>query len=109
METKELLGRRLRDLRKKKGLTLVRVAEIAAVSKKSLESIEHGNGNPTIGTLEKIARGLSVKLRHILEFENELQDERSLRWRVYRVCYSPWLIALGLFPKLSPGPFPAPD
>lgn len=54
MNTRELLGRRLRDLRKKRGLTIERLAEIADVGEKYLGDIERGKENPTIGTLEKL-------------------------------------------------------
>lgn len=84
MDTKELLGRRLRELRKKRDLTIERLAEIAAVGEKYLGDIERGKENPTIGTLEKLASALSVKLRQILDFEHELQGERALRRRIHQ-------------------------
>ena len=82
MDTKELLGRRIRELRKKKGLTQERLAEKANVDVKYLGNIERGRENPTIGTLEKLANALSVKIHQILNFEHELQGERLLRRRI---------------------------
>ena len=85
METKELLGRRLRELRQKKELTLERLSEIASVDVKYLGSIERGKENPTIATLEKVANALSVKLHQILSFEHELTGERTLRRKIIQI------------------------
>ena len=85
MDTKELLGRRVRELRKKRGLTQERLAEKATVDVKYLGSIERGTENPTIGTLEKLASALSVKVRQILDFEHEVQGKRLLRRRINQV------------------------
>ncbi|HBA40045.1 MAG TPA: XRE family transcriptional regulator [Deltaproteobacteria bacterium] len=85
METKELLGRRVRELRKKKGLTQERLAEIAALDVKYLGGIERGTENPTIETLEKLANALSVRVSQILDFEHEIHGERLLRRRINQV------------------------
>ena len=85
METKELLGHRLRELRKKKGLTLERLAEIAGVDVKYLGNIERGRENPTIATLEKLAKALSVKLHQVLTFEHQMRGERLLRRKILQV------------------------
>src|SRR3989344_8152370 len=82
MNTKELVGRRLRELRKKRRLTQERLAEKASVDLKYLGSIERGSENPTIGTLEKLATALSVKVSQMLEFEHQLKGEISLRRRI---------------------------
>ncbi len=85
MYTKDLLGRRLRNLRKTRGLTLERLAEKASVDEKYLGNIERGKENPSIATLEKLAGALSVKINQILCFEHELRGERSLRRRIMQV------------------------
>ena len=85
MGTKELLGRRVRELRKARGLTLERLAEKANVDVKYLGNIERGKENPTVATLEKLAGALSVKVHQILTFEHELQGERLLRRRISQV------------------------
>ncbi len=85
MNTKELLGRRLRDLRKRRGLTIERLAEMADVDVKYLGSIERGNENPTVATLEKLAGALSVKLHQILNFEHEATGKKLLRRRIMQI------------------------
>jgi transcriptional regulator with XRE-family HTH domain len=85
MKIKELLGKRVRELRKKRGLTQEQLAEKANVDVKYLGNIERGKENPTIGILEKLAEALSVKLHQILDFEHELQGERLLRRHIAQI------------------------
>ena len=85
MDMKELLGRRVRDLRKKRGLTQERLAEVAGMDVKYLGGIERGKENPTVGTLEKLAGALSVKVRQILDFEHEVRGKRLLRRRITQI------------------------
>ncbi len=85
MNTKELLGKRVRELRKKRGLTQERLAEKANVDVKFLGNIERGKENPTVGTLEKIAGALSVRLHQILNYEHQLQGQRLLRRRITQI------------------------
>jgi len=79
MDTREQLGRRIRDLRKKRGLTQERLAEAASVDVKYLGNIERGRENPTIGTLEKLATTLSVKMQQMFDFEHEVKGKKILQ------------------------------
>ena len=85
MNTKELLGKRVRELRKKRGLTQEQLAEKANVDVKFLGNIERGTENPTVGTLQKLAGALAVKAHQILSFEHEIQGERLLRRRITQI------------------------
>ena len=58
----ELLGKRIRELRKKKGLTQEELGARAGISYKYLGSIERGLENPSFRHLTKIARALGVEL-----------------------------------------------
>jgi len=82
MDTKELLGKRVRELRTKRGLTQERLAELADMDVKYLGSIERGTENPTVGTLHKLADALSVKIHQLLSFEHNIQGEKLLRRRI---------------------------
>jgi transcriptional regulator with XRE-family HTH domain len=82
MDTRELLGKRIRELRKKRGLTQEKLAEEAGIDVKYLGGIERGTENPTVGILEKLATALSVKLHQLLNFEHELPGRRALRRRI---------------------------
>jgi len=56
------LGERIRELRKKKGLSQLRLAYRAEISKTYLSDLERGKRNPSIGLLLRIAEALGVSL-----------------------------------------------
>jgi transcriptional regulator with XRE-family HTH domain len=63
------IGKKLRELRAKKGWTQEEAAELAGVSPRQLRRIETGSKegqSPTIRTLEALARAYGVKLRDLL-------------------------------------------
>jgi len=66
-----LLGRRIRSLRKKHGMTQEGLASLAEVSGKYLSEVERGETNPTAGLLNKIAHGLGVELQELFDFGHE--------------------------------------
>ena len=60
-DTLALIGKRIRSLRKGKGLTQEQLAEQASINDKEVSHIEQGRRNITIETLVKIAGALSVE------------------------------------------------
>jgi transcriptional regulator with XRE-family HTH domain len=62
-----MIGRRLRELRARRNLTLDEAARLTGVSKPMLGQIERGQSSPTVNTLFKIATGLKVPLSSFLE------------------------------------------
>jgi transcriptional regulator with XRE-family HTH domain len=85
MDTKGLLGRRVRDLRKKRKLTQEKLAELAVIDITYLGNIERGKENPTMAVLERLAEALAVKVPQILTFESELKGEKALRRRIIQI------------------------
>ena len=63
----------IKALRKERQLTLQELSDLSYVSTSMLGSIERGDTNPTITTLDKIATGFKVPLSHILE-----EDQKSI-------------------------------
>lgn len=63
-----MIGIRIAELRKQKGLTQEALAGIMEVSPKYLSSIERGKENPTLNMLINIADSLEVDLGHIFTF-----------------------------------------
>jgi transcriptional regulator with XRE-family HTH domain len=57
----ETLGRNLRRLRTRRGLSLDRLAQVSAVSRAMLSQIELGRSAPTISVLWKISTALGVQ------------------------------------------------
>lgn len=60
------LGTNLKELRKMKGLTQEQLATKIRVSSTYIGFIEQGQRNPSLKTLDKIARVLSVKMTDLL-------------------------------------------
>jgi len=71
-----LLGKRIRELRKKKGLTQEELGEKSGISYKYLGSIERGLENPSFKHLTKIARVLGADLPELFRFEH-LESDRA--------------------------------
>jgi len=59
------LGKRLRELRKARGLTQEQVAEKAKIDPKHWQELEGGRTNPTLATLVGGAKALGVKLAEL--------------------------------------------
>lgn len=70
-----IIGANLAEIRKKRGLSLDKVAELSGVSKAMIGQIERGESNPTVATLWKIALGLRVSFS---EFITEKQQTVEL-------------------------------
>ena len=54
------LGGRVRARRQAQGLTVARLAELSGVSRRMLTSVELGQANPSLVTVDKIARALDT-------------------------------------------------
>jgi len=60
------IGRRVRDLRQARGLSLSELAHRASVGKATLSALEAGTRNPTVETLYAITAQLNVPLAAVL-------------------------------------------
>lgn len=63
----ELVGENVRRLRRTRGLSLVELGRYAGLAKGTLTQIEAGRGNPTIDTLQALARALGATLADLVE------------------------------------------
>ncbi len=81
VNVKILLGKRIRELRKKRNLTQEQLAELIGIEIPSLSNIENGKNYPNSETIDKIARGLQVQIFEIYMFEHleEFNREEMLR------------------------------
>jgi transcriptional regulator with XRE-family HTH domain len=64
------LGGRIRELRKRAGLTLDSVADAAQISASLLSRVERGIAQPSLPTLRTIARALGVPIASLFEGED---------------------------------------
>lgn len=68
MDEKKLIGRRIKELRKSKGLSQEQLAEKAETSPNYLSRMERGTGNPTLDMLIKLSNALEVEMWEIFDF-----------------------------------------
>ena len=72
METdiKLKLGKRIRELRKKKKLTQERLAELAGIDYKHIQLLESKNPPAAkIDTIEKLAKAFKIPFSNIIDFK----------------------------------------
>ncbi|GIM48121.1 transcriptional regulator [Collibacillus ludicampi] len=72
------IGKNLHRIRKNRGYTLDKVAELTGVSKGMLGQIERGATSPTVTTLWKIASGLNISFSSLIEEESPAVSVISL-------------------------------
>jgi transcriptional regulator with XRE-family HTH domain len=60
MDMRKLVGRNVRRIRLRKGLTQEKFAEISGFSQQYISGLEHGRRNPTVVTVYEIATALGV-------------------------------------------------
>lgn len=66
-----LIGARIKALRQGKGMTQQTLADECDIETPNLSRIENGNTNPTIKSLWKISNALGVKLKDLVDVEDE--------------------------------------
>jgi len=65
---KNMIGKKTRDLRIKRGLSQDRLSKLADLSLNTIVKVESGsNPNPTIETLLKIATSLNVEVNDLIK------------------------------------------
>jgi len=67
MTTRERFVMRLKKLRAERGMTQEALAEKAGISRSYIARLELGRQDPTLGTLEKLAKALKVPVAKLLE------------------------------------------
>ncbi len=66
MDMRGLVGRNVRRLRQRRGLSQERFAEISGLSQQYISGLEQGRRNPTVVTMYELATALSVDPRELL-------------------------------------------
>ena len=65
--TPRQIGQRLKARRKVAGLSVAAVASKAGIAKQYLGRLEAGRHDPTVGTLQRLAKALNVPLLRLLD------------------------------------------
>ena len=68
------LGHTIRELRAAAGFSQEKFAIAAGVHRTFMGNIERGDANPSLETLEGIARGLGIKVWELIEQAERRQD-----------------------------------
>lgn len=75
MDVKKQLGQRIRAIRKKKGYTQEKLAELINIEPPSLSYIETGKFAPSVETLQKLSEVLRVDIWEFYYFENRTHQQ----------------------------------
>jgi len=79
METKKLIGLRVRELRRSKDISQETLAEKVGISSKYVSSIERGRENPTLDTFIGLARALNVDIFELFNFSHEGKSKKDMK------------------------------
>lgn len=71
MNKKELLGKRLRELRKRKGINQEKLAELINVDPTTISNIENGKNYPSMINLENLLDVLDSSFLDAFDFEHK--------------------------------------
>lgn len=75
MDNKQLLGRRIKELIKRKGISQEKLAEMIGVEPTALSNIVTGRNYPLFTTLEKIINVLDINFSDVFKFEHHNSNE----------------------------------
>jgi DNA-binding XRE family transcriptional regulator len=66
------LGRKIRDLRLRRGLTVQQLAEATGLSKGFVSQVENGRTSPSLATLQDLARSLETSVAYLVVEEDHM-------------------------------------
>ena len=68
MDIKQAVGKRVKELRNKIGISQEELADTAQLDRTNITSVECGKRNISIVNIEKLANALNVTLKEFFEF-----------------------------------------
>jgi len=71
MDTKKLLGFKVKEIRKQRKITQEKLSELIGVDNGYISKLEVGQNFPSLKTLEKISLVLDVSLGEFFKFESD--------------------------------------
>lgn len=78
MNKKEMLGKRLRELRKRKGINQEKLAELINVDPTTISNIENGKNYPSLINLENLLGVLDSSFLEAFDFDHKNDSENLL-------------------------------
>lgn len=79
MDKKQLLGKRLREIRKRKGINQEQLAELINVDPTTISNIENGKNYPSMMNLENIIDVLDTTFTEVFDFEHKNSNENLIQ------------------------------
>lgn len=70
MDIKIVVGKRVKELRNKLGISQEELADLASLDRTYITSVECGRRNISIVNIDKIAKALKVELNDFFTFDN---------------------------------------
>jgi transcriptional regulator with XRE-family HTH domain len=77
MDMRRLVGRNVLRIRKSKGITQERLAEISGFSQQYISGLEKGQRNPTVVTVYELSLALGVNYIELLKPDAQAKKERD--------------------------------
>lgn len=84
MNTKEVFGKRFKEIRKKFGYTQDKMAEIAGIEPQSISKIESGKNFPLLSNLDKIATKLGISLEDFFDYKH-IETNENMRTEIVEI------------------------
>ena len=85
MDTKKLIGMRIKEIRRSKGLSQEQLAEKADINSKYLSRMERGTENPTLDMFIKLSNALEIEMREMFDF-GHVVSQKELRGAIQNIA-----------------------
>lgn len=82
-----LIGEKIKEIRRTKKISQEKLAEMIHMNHRTINRIENCHTMPTVETLDKIARALSVRLSDFFETQN-LQTRESIIENITNIAHN---------------------
>ena len=89
MNKKELLGKRLRELRKRRGLSQEKLSELIDVDPTTISNIENGKNYPSLINLENLLDILDCTFVDAFDFEHKNNHKDLLNTIIQKLKANP--------------------
>ncbi|MBO5738395.1 helix-turn-helix transcriptional regulator [bacterium] len=77
---KQKFGKRVREIRKSKGITQEQIAELISIEPPNVSKMESGLHFPQPDKIEKIANALNVSVQELFDFEHIQKRENLIEY-----------------------------
>ena len=85
MDNKKLLGKRIRELRKRKGLNQEKLAELINVDPTTISNIENGKNYPSLINLENLLNVLNCSFVEVFDFAHTNTPDNLIKEINYKL------------------------